>query len=35
MSVTAAVFKRLEDVVLPAGVDMDHLLIDESTGQSI
>jgi len=33
MSVTAAVFKRLEDVVLPAGVDMDHLLIDESTGQ--
>jgi len=33
MSVTAAVFKRLEDIVIPEGVDMDHLLIDESTGQ--
>ncbi len=33
MGVSAVVYKRLEDVVFPAGADLNHLVIDDSTGE--
>jgi len=33
MSVSAVVYKRLENVVIPASADLNHVLIDDSTDE--
>jgi hypothetical protein len=33
MSVSAVVYKRLENAVFPAGADLSHVLIDDSTAE--